>query len=210
MIKKLTLMVLLGTSLGAAAFAQTHTNGTNCVRNGFGTNTAPAAARAASLYSAVVAYDANLDAALDATEQTAIAQALAAGTINLFGDTNHIPSAAMSTNLAAHIAADFAVLAPFDADKDGQLDSTEQDALAQAISAGTVQLPLFGHGHQPGGPRSGMDALEQQLLATYDANGNGVLDDSEWATIEADIKSGKLTLPNQAPANRQPRRGFRR
>src|SRR4051794_18765008 len=105
-IKKLTLMVLLGTSLGAAAFAQTGTNATNCVRGGFGTNTAPVAARAATLYSAVVAYDVNSDAILDATEQAALAQALAAGTVNLFGDTNHVPSAAMSTNLATHLAAE--------------------------------------------------------------------------------------------------------
>jgi hypothetical protein len=181
------------TQAGPIGHGTNSLSGTNCV----GHTNAPADAgtHLATMYAAVFPFDANADGQLDSVEQTALATAISSGTFAPFG-TNHFkapPSTTGATNIAAHIAAEYAVVAPFDTDKNGQLDSTELAALASAISAGTVTLPM-GHVHDPD---PAMEALEQQLLATYDTNGNGVLDPSEWAQIEADVKAGKLTLPGQ-------------
>jgi hypothetical protein len=47
------------------------------------------------------------------------------------------------TNVAAWAASLYAVLAGFDADQNGILDASEQTALAAALEADTVSLPLF-------------------------------------------------------------------
>lgn len=132
---------------------------TNCFARPSGTNAPPAlingatiATHLATTYAAVVSYDANTDGQLDETEQSDLATAIAGGTFLLSGRTNApagtnclappAPNADMSTHLAAHLAAEYAVIAPFDLNHDSTLDDTEQAALAEAIVAGTVTLPM--------------------------------------------------------------------
>ncbi|MBI3416908.1 MAG: hypothetical protein HY043_16580 [Verrucomicrobia bacterium] len=202
---KLTFLLVLGGSLASVAVAG---HGPRPDGHAAASTNAPAvAAHAASAFAVVAPFDANSDGKLDATEQAALAKALADGTVHPF-DTNAAPrlTADAATEIAAHIAGEFAVLAPFDANHDRKLDDAEQAALAQALSNGMVQFPH----HGPAGPHDEMDALRQQLLATYDANGNGQLDDAEWAAIEAEVKSGKLQLPLQPTPGTRGRRGPRR
>jgi hypothetical protein len=132
---------------------------TNCVARPPGTNAplaltnaAPIAAHLADTYAAVVPFDVNANGQLDATEQTALAAAIVDGTFVLPERTNApagtncpvppTPTADISTNIAAHLTAEYAVIAPFDANHDAALDATEQVALADAIVAGTVTFPM--------------------------------------------------------------------
>jgi hypothetical protein len=140
------------------AGSQTNLNSTN-VPGGWSTNS-PActngapdlttnaavtlAAKAAVLYAAVEPFDTNSSGTLESGEQEALATALTEGTVALFG-TNH-PAMFRTqevTNVAAWAASLYAVLAGFDADQNGIIDANEQTALAAALEADTVSLPLF-------------------------------------------------------------------
>ena len=102
------------------------------------------AAKAAVLYAAVEPFDTNNSGTLESGEQETLATALTEGTVALFG-TNH-PAMFRTqevTNVTAWAASLYAVLAGFDGDQNGILDASEQTALAAALEADTVSLPLF-------------------------------------------------------------------
>ena len=115
-------------------------------------------------YAALAVYDVNKDGKLDATEQAAVAQALVDGKLpppgrprGRDGGTPPTPTADLAQHLAAQMAAVYAALAPYDANKDAQLDTTEQAAVTQALADGTLKLPMGGpgggrRGGRPGGP----------------------------------------------------------
>jgi hypothetical protein len=111
--------------------------------------------------------------------------------------------------IVQHLTEAFAAVAPYDANKDGQLDETELKALSQAIKDGTVQLPRPPKPHADAGPqhpRGGSKRLAEiyRQIAPYDVDKNGVLSEQEQATLKADIESGKLTLP-RGPRGAGPR-----
>ncbi len=84
----------------------------------------------------------------------------------------------------------------YDTNGDGQLDESERATLRQDIADGKVQPPA----HLPRGPGRGTPELEEfhkELLEKYDANKDGILDDTERATIREDIQAGKLQPPTR-------------
>ena len=94
-----------------------------------------------------------------------------------------------------HLTEAFPKVALFDANKDGQLDTTEKEALAKAIADGTVQLPA----HTP--PDGVTPSAEMMLnhianmyayLARLDANHDGALDATEQAVLKSAIEKGEL------------------
>lgn len=166
-----------------------------------------AAAHAARLYAAVFPYDLNGDGQLDAAEQAALINDLTNGTAHPFGNTNMVclPPPELATNLATRVAVGYAVIAPFDLNRDGQLDSAEEASLGTALLSGSVKLALFEGSEEHGE----MEAIRQHLLALYDANGDGQLDSTELAALEADLLAGNIQLPQPA-AHPHSRTGRRR
>ncbi|MBM3840854.1 MAG: hypothetical protein FJ398_23445 [Verrucomicrobia bacterium] len=106
-----------------------------------------------------------------------------------------------------HLTEAYAKVAPFDANKDGQLDATEKEALAKAIVEGTVQAPA----HRT--PPAGVTLSAEQILgriagmysrvAPYDANHDGVLDETEQAALKSAIENGELPRPG-GPRGQRP------
>ena len=109
---------------------------------------APSVAMLATNYAALAPFDTNHDGMLDTNEQAAVAQALADGTLQLpgpgrgpDGQSRPTPSADDAKRIAKHLAALYAALAPYDTDKNGQLDTSEQAVVAAALANGTLKLP---------------------------------------------------------------------
>jgi uncharacterized membrane protein YebE (DUF533 family) len=111
-------------------------------------------------------------------------------------------------SIVEHLTEFFPKIAAFDANKDGQLDATERESLAQAIVDGTLQLPA----HAP--PKGVNPSAEMMVahigemyaqFAKYDANHDGTLDETEQAAIKTAIEKGELVFPHaqshQAPGN---------
>jgi hypothetical protein len=131
------------------------------------TNAAAAlAVQAAVLYAAVGPYDTNNDGQLDANEEAALDTALTQGEVALFG-TNYpcIFRTQEVTNVTAWVAALYAVLATFDTNHNGTLDSTEQAALAAALDADTVSLPLFAPLHLGHQGHASAEGVKQRPIA---------------------------------------------
>ncbi len=94
------------------------------------------------------------------------------------------------------------LVAQYDADGDGKLDETERAALHADIESGKIARP---EGRGPGGPgrRGGPGGPGGQhrmgpppeLVAQYDADGDGKLDETERAALHADVESGKIARP---------------
>lgn len=96
----------------------------------------------------------------------------------------------------ATMTAAYATAAPFDTNKDGSLDATEQAALSKAIADGKVSLPTPPNGGQPNAQGGAARlAMMYATLAAYDANKDGQIDATEQASIEQAIKDGKLRRP---------------
>ena len=85
------------------------------------------------------------------------------------------------------------LVAQYDANGDGELDETERAALHADIESGKIPRP---EGRGPGGP-GGQRRMgpPPELVAQYDANGDGKLDETERAALRADIESGKVARP---------------
>lgn len=121
------------------------------------------------------------------------------------GNPNHPTDAAPAVT---HLAEAYPKVAPFDANKDGQLDAVEKEALAKAIADGTVQAPA--HRSPPAGvtPDAAMIlnriAAMYAQVAPYDADHDGALSDSEQTALKADIESGKLGRPGGPRGQRPP------
>lgn len=143
----------LGAALGASAFAQPAGHDDRGPRGHFAP---PHAAGLSTNYAALAPYDANKDGQLDDTEQAAVAQALVDGKLQppgrppgRDGQIPPAPNVEMAARIAKQMAAWFAVIAPYDVNKDGQLDTAEQAAVTAALADGTLKLP------RPSGPRGG-------------------------------------------------------
>jgi hypothetical protein len=104
----------------------------------------------------------------------------------------HMDPAAM----AAHLAQFFPKIAAFDTDKNGKLDDKEKEALAKAVADGTVELPA----HIPPGDKPNVEKMINHIcgvypqIARYDANHDGVLDETEQAALKSAIEKGELVL----------------
>jgi len=123
---------------------------------------------------------------------------------------NAQPPAGAPTDAAAavgHLTEAFAKVAPFDVNKDGQLDATEKEALARAIADGTVQAPA--HRTPPAGVAPSAEQILNRiagmyaLVAPYDANHDGVLSETEQAALKSAIEKGELSRPG-GPRGQRP------
>ena len=100
-----------------------------------------------------------------------------------------------AASAAKHLSEAFAKFAPFDANKDGQLDATEKEAVAKAIADGSLKIPA----HTP--PKGVKPSAERLLdhtasvyayLASQDTNHDGALDAKERAALKSAIEKGEL------------------
>jgi hypothetical protein len=88
------------------------------------------------------------------------------------------------------------VLAIYDVNKDGALDEDERDVLRADVEAGKFPPPpRMAGGRGAGHPGGRMGPPPPEILARYDADKNGKLDDTERAALEKDIADGKLPPP---------------
>jgi len=97
--------------------------------------------------------------------------------------------------MVAHLAQFFPKIAAFDVDKNGKLDKKEKAALAKAVADGKVELPVHTtpHGDKPSVEEM-IDHIGEvyPLVARYDANHDGVLDESEQAALKSAIENGEV------------------
>lgn len=169
------------------------------------------AERLAGLYASVRPFDANSDGKLDDKETDAVAKAIVEGKLRPGAPKGRGPGGRpeVSEDRAGHaadrIAEGYAALSPFDKNKDGQLNEDESAAVKKAIADGTLDLPHRGHGRGgPGArghekPEGGVSHAEERekILATYDTNKDGKLDEKERAALRADVEAGKIELPGR-------------
>ena len=88
----------------------------------------------------------------------------------------------------------------YDANGDGQLDATERATLDADIQAGKVPAPAR---RGPGGPggsgahgRPGAGAPPADVLAKFDANGDGQLDATEREALHKAVQAGEIEPPH--------------
>jgi hypothetical protein len=97
-----------------------------------------------------------------------------------------------------HLTEFFPKFAAFDLNKDGRLDTTEQQSLAKSIADGALQLP----GHPSGGATAVSESMLNHFadmyarFAVYDANHNGTLDPSEQTALQIALEKGEVTGPH--------------
>lgn len=116
-------------------------------------------------FAGIAVYDANKDAKLDATEQAAVAKAIADGSLKTAppGREGEEPKGERppAAEIAGHLSGFYENVAAYDADKDGKLSETEQAAVVTALKDGSLKLPRRGgpggrggkgHGGRPDGP----------------------------------------------------------
>jgi hypothetical protein len=138
-------------------------------------------------------YDANGDGTLDETERATLHADMRAGKVQ--------PPAGRGFGRRGSGGPDAELVKKYDANGDGVLDATERDALHADIQAGKVERPMGRGPRGPGGP--GGRGPNPELVKQYDANGDGVLDETERAALRADVQSGKI----ERPMHRRERRG---
>ena len=166
---KLVLLLTLGLSLaGAGAFAQSD-NGAPPPGQPPGRRPPPIGQVLLELLNK---YDANHDGTLDQTEMAALKQDIQDGKIQPRGGPPRLPKE---------------ILEKYDLNHDGVLDESERAALRQDVEAGKVQLPPpGGRPRLAAGPGPGAPSAKQ-LLAKYDTNHDGVLDENELAILLQDL-----------------------
>ena len=100
-------------------------------------------------------------------------------------------------SVAAHLAQFFPKIAAFDADKNGKLDDKEKESLRKAIVDGTIELPPH---TPPHGEKPNVEMMVNHIcevypqVARYDANNDGVLDETEQAALKTAIEKGELVF----------------
>ncbi len=117
-----------------------------------------------------------------------------------------------SAQVVAHLTAEYSKVSSFDLNKDGNLNATEQDKLAAAITAGTVTFAPPGGGRTPpadapqGARKGGTPPAEHvaeraaglyAAVAPYDTNADGALSTEEQAALKTAVESGKLPMPER-------------
>ena len=118
--------------------------------------------------------------------------------------TNHPPPLTAAQRVG-QLATNYASLASYDANHDGQLDSTEQAAVAQALVNGKLQPPGPPRGPEGGTPPTPTAEMAQHIaaqmatvyaaIAPYDVNHDGQLDETEQAAVTTAMQNGTLRLP---------------
>jgi hypothetical protein len=104
---------------------------------------------------------------------------------------HQVPPAAAAEMKAFHEKA----LATYDVDKNGTLDVDERAVLHDDIRAGRFPAPSLVRHHMA--HRMGHHAgLPPEILAQYDTNKDGKLDETEHAAFAADIAAGKVQPPH--------------
>ena len=100
---------------------------------------------------------------------------------------------------AEHMSANYAALAPYDANKDWQLDEAELKDVAQAIADGTLQVPA--HRPPPQGEKPQANRRFPHLadmfaqVAKYDADKNGTISGAELTALQTAIENGEIVRP---------------
>ncbi|MCF7763452.1 MAG: hypothetical protein K9N62_07240 [Verrucomicrobia bacterium] len=99
----------------------------------------------------------------------------------------------------AHIAEAYPKIAPFDANKDGQLDADERLALGQAMRDGQVEGPA---NRNPGGAQPAHPGIIIQRIASlygvafwFDTDGDDSLNEVEQAALKGAIEKGEVKRP---------------
>ncbi len=130
---------------------------------------AEAIAQLSTRYAALAAFDADKNGKLETAELEKVAAAIDDGSLEMGppggrpgrppGGKEGAPEGAPEGKppgkmIAAGAAKLYEALAPYDTDKDGSLNETEQAAAVKAMEDGTLKLPRPG-GRGPGGPGAG-------------------------------------------------------
>jgi hypothetical protein len=98
-------------------------------------------------------------------------------------------------SMVKHLAEAFPKIVPFDANKNGQLDAGEKEAVTRAIADGKLEIPSHGpvNGVKPDAEKFvNHIAKVYAFLASRDANHDGALDATEQAAIKSAIENGEL------------------
>jgi hypothetical protein len=147
MIKTLAVSTTLGLALITTSFAQGPFGGPPGGPPGFPPDGPPPAGanavkHVAEIYAMIAPFDVNADGQLDATETAALATAITNGTVKLpplpMPPKGDKPKPEM---IAGHLAEMYATIAPYDTNRDGVLNATEQAALQAAMDSGKLPLP---------------------------------------------------------------------
>jgi hypothetical protein len=144
----LAIATALGLAISGFAIAQSHDSSAQ-EQSGTEHHADPAAIakHLAEFFPKIAAFDANKDGQLDAAERESLAKALADGTLELPAHTPPHGDKASTEKMLAHIAEMYAQVAKYDANHDGVLDATEQEAIKSAIEKGELTLPHGPHSH---------------------------------------------------------------
>ncbi len=94
------------------------------------------------------------------------------------------------------------ILDKYDVNHDGKLDETERAALHKDIQEGKVQLPFPGPG--PGGPGFRPFPTAADVLAKFDADKDGKLDEAELTAFLNDLKSHRPGPGRRGPGGPPP------
>lgn len=114
------------------------------------------------------------------------------------------PAKPDAATLASHLAAVYAVEAPYDLNVNGALETAEQDQLAAAITDGSASLPPPPNApaNPPAdAPKPPVERILPHLaalyaaVAPYDVNVDGTIASDELAALQAAITDGSLKLP---------------
>lgn len=99
----------------------------------------------------------------------------------------------------AHIAEAYPKIAPFDVNKDGQLDRDERLALGQAMRDGTVEGPA---NRNPEGDEAAHPGIVIQRIASlygvafsFDKDEDDTLNEAELAALKSAIEKGEVKRP---------------
>jgi hypothetical protein len=113
-----------------------------------------------------------------------------------------------------HIAEAFPKVAPFDANKDGQLDGVERRALGQAMFDGKVEAPkhqTLPEGVEPPHPGVIIHRIASLYCVAFpfDVDNNGKLNVGEQAALMRAIENGDVQRPGGPRGGRPPGVGGR-
>lgn len=111
-------------------------------------------------FASLAAFDTDKSGKLEEAEQTAVAKAIDDGSLEMGPPRGKGPKEGPGgkppgDKAAQHAAKLYESLAPFDADKSGSLDATEQAAVVKGIEDGSLKLPRPGGPGGPGGRHEG-------------------------------------------------------
>lgn len=97
--------------------------------------------------------------------------------------------------MVKHFTEVFPQIAAFDLNKDGKLDETERQALGKALADGKLQLaPHLPADSAKANPEMMRNHIAEMyaLVAVYDVNKDGKLDETEQAALKSAIEKGEF------------------